>query len=734
MTVEPPRLDDLDFEQLVAEATARIPVHTPEWTHYGDSDPGMTILQLFAFIGESILYRANRVPERNRLAFLRLLGMSQRPATPARGIVTFDSTRSVEGTVVVSRETEVRAGAVPFRTDRAIDVVPVSAIVCAKTAAENDLDPTERSRYLSMYEDYGTDATDVTLYSTTRLELPAGGATYRPIDVAATLDQSLWVALLAENATAVGPVRDRMAGRTVSLGVVPGIEDAERVLAPMSTRRASDPARLSVSIPVPEAFAEEDLKVPRYLTLSTVEHGDVVQEPGTITVELPSSSADLGLWTLPPGTEPGFGDFPPVLEPAEAARVVTWLRIRRQNSVSASGSQLSLPISWLGVNAVTVTQRNRVVDERVGRGTGRPDQTVQLTNAPVLPESVELTVGSERWTRTDDLMTAPPEVEVGRTTDRRSLATAGPATVFQIEPGGRVTFGSGMRGARPPANADIVASYSFGGGRAGLVPVGGISKAVGLPAGVKVTNPVRTWGAVDTESAADAERRMALTVRHQERCVTVDDVREITQRTPGVDIARVEVLPLYHHELGSVEAPGVVTVMVIPTHDPLQPAAPRPDRMFLDTVCAHLDERRLVTTEVHVRGPDYVPVTVSIGFDVDAGRDVPPVREAIAVAIRKALSPLPPPVGDGWRLRRALDPREIVTEVARVSGVSRVNGVEMTVAGVAVTDPSPLSGLELPHLVGLSVQPGDPSPVASLSGAGGADPRLLPVPAIPERC
>lgn len=734
MTIEPPRLDDVDFEQLVAEATARIPVHTPEWTHHGDSDPGMTLLQLFAFIGESIVYRANRIPERNRLAFLRLLGMSPRAATPAHGIVTFDSTRSVEQSVVAERDTEVRAGAVPFRTGRAIDVIPVSAVVCAKTAAPDELDPVERSRYLSMYADYGADPTGVTLYRTTRLELPAGGATYRPIDIAATLDQSLWVALLAEDEAAVGQVRDRIAGRTVSLGIVPGIEDATRVLYPMSARRSSDAARLAVSIPVPETFGEEDPKLPRYRTLSTVEHGDVVQEPGTITVELPATSAELGLWTLPPGSEPGFGDFPPVLEPSEAARVVTWLRVRRQSTDSTAGSQLSLPISWLGVNAVTVTQRNRVVDERVGRGNGRPDQTVQLTNPPVLPETVELSVGPVRWTRTDDLMTAPPEIEVGRPADGAAMATAGPATVFQVESDGRITFGSGLRGARPPANAEIVASYSHGGGRAGLVPVGAISKAVGLPAGVKVTNPVRTWGAVDAESLADAERRMALTVRHQERCVTEDDFQEITERTPGLDIARVEILPLFHPELGSVEAPGVVTVMVIPRHDPVQPAAPRPDRMFLDVVCAHLDERRLVTTEIHVRGPVYVPVTVSVGFDVEAGREVAPVREAITVAVRRAFSPMPPPDGAAWRLGRAVDPRDVVTEVARVPGVHRVNGVEMRIDGVAIANPFPLEGLQLPHLVGLSVQPGDPTPVASLTGTGGDDPRLLPVPAVPEHC
>src|SRR5215467_9216528 len=50
-------------------------------------------------------------------------------------------------------------------------------------------------------------------------------------------------------------------------------------------------------------------------------------------------------------------------------------------------------------------------------------------------------------------------------------------------------------------------------------------------------------------------------------------------------------------------APGAVTVMAIPKSDPLQPDAPRPDRLFLDAICRYLDRRRLVTTEVFLRGP-----------------------------------------------------------------------------------------------------------------------------------
>ena len=59
------KLDDRTFEQLVAEAKRRIPGYTPEWTDLNDSDPGMTLVQLFAWLSEMIIWRLNRVPEKN---------------------------------------------------------------------------------------------------------------------------------------------------------------------------------------------------------------------------------------------------------------------------------------------------------------------------------------------------------------------------------------------------------------------------------------------------------------------------------------------------------------------------------------------------------------------------------------------------------------------------------------------------------------------------------------------
>ena len=95
MPIPLPVLDDRTYDDLVGELLARIPAHTPEWTNPRLGDPGVTLVQLFAWLGDTLLYRANRIPERQRLAFLRLLGEQMRPALPARTLVTFSTERDV---------------------------------------------------------------------------------------------------------------------------------------------------------------------------------------------------------------------------------------------------------------------------------------------------------------------------------------------------------------------------------------------------------------------------------------------------------------------------------------------------------------------------------------------------------------------------------------------------------------------------------------------------------------
>lgn len=89
MPIQPPKLDDRTYADLVREARALIPQYCPEWTHLGDADPGMTLVQLFAWMTEMTLYRLNRVPDKTYIHFLNFIGEERRTAQAARVPVTF---------------------------------------------------------------------------------------------------------------------------------------------------------------------------------------------------------------------------------------------------------------------------------------------------------------------------------------------------------------------------------------------------------------------------------------------------------------------------------------------------------------------------------------------------------------------------------------------------------------------------------------------------------------------
>ncbi|MGK7884135.1 MAG: baseplate J/gp47 family protein [Crocosphaera sp.] len=73
MPLELPNLDDRIYDDLVQEALSLIPTHAPQWTNHNPADPGITLIELFAYLTEMLLYRQNRVTEANKVMFLKLL-------------------------------------------------------------------------------------------------------------------------------------------------------------------------------------------------------------------------------------------------------------------------------------------------------------------------------------------------------------------------------------------------------------------------------------------------------------------------------------------------------------------------------------------------------------------------------------------------------------------------------------------------------------------------------------
>jgi predicted phage baseplate assembly protein len=310
------------------------------------------------------------------------------------------------------------------------------------------------------------------------------------------------------------------------------------------------------------------------------------------------------------------------------------------------------------------------------------------------------------------------------------------ANVFSVDAeAGIIHFGDGIHGARPPFQATMRADYAYCSGQSGNVSAGMINSSSVLPPGFKVSNPVQTWGGANAEAVEEGEKQIAHFLQHRDRLVSLADYATLAMRTPGVNIGRVEVLSAYNPDLTQNEpgdAPGAVTLMVIPKDDPVNPGAPMPDRLFLDTISSYLDPRRLITTEVFLRGPTYKPIWVSIGIRVVPGASIVQVREAVKAAIEQYLTPLPADPstaqGDqlsvlhhvlnpaGWPLRKAVVDLELLAVATRIEGVLLVSNVLLAQGDNPGMRQVPMQGLELPYLAGLAVNVGDPYNLEQLRG------------------
>src|SRR5437870_1255186 len=138
MPITPPNLDDLLYQRTFDDLVRRIPVYAPDWTDHNDSDPGITLIQLFAYLAEQVGYRLNRVPEKTYVEFLRLVGVTLDPAKPASTRMAFALAKPeiAEG-VLIPAGTRITAKAPQspvFETDAPLDVLPaqIAALVTVR--------------------------------------------------------------------------------------------------------------------------------------------------------------------------------------------------------------------------------------------------------------------------------------------------------------------------------------------------------------------------------------------------------------------------------------------------------------------------------------------------------------------------------------------------------------------------------------------------------------------------
>ena len=804
MPIQPPQLDDLRYDRVVELLLRRIPTYAPEWTDWNDSDPGVTLIQLFATLAEQVGYRLNQVPERNHIELLKLLGIRLRPALAAHariGIFLNDPA-SLAGFMLDARSRFMGKGSAPaiFESDADFDIVPAEPAVLLATknpflwdlrlldGGGHEPDPADAqlprqipaadSRWLGVVWDGKKPSAK---------EMPLAPVTLLPASATGVAHPFLWVGLrcnLLRDAGFVGvsvtltvqldddeqpdPRADIRCDPIDASGerqpppidwlwywdadaakmkpVAGRIDDATDKLTRSGTIRFSVPFALG---PIPAAlFAnlrDAVVAAPVDPCSGMAQNLRDSLVPGGSSID-PTRLQKLLTDALTKAQEAKAKGRPAVahtLDPVlrDPAKFKGWLRIGPLDTGTPSPR-----LRYIGFNVVAITHAVTVTSELLGRGDGRPGQSFQLAHGNVLDGTLELGVQES----------ADPAALLTTWRLAPSLDGAGPNDrVFELDPeAGTLTAGDGRRGRIVPlvpnAGAVVALRYRWGGGVAGERDAGTVNVSAAQFNGLAgVTNIVAARGGRDAETLDLAKLRARKELSTRSRAVTATDFEWIALQTPWVRVRRAIVVPR-RRPLGDTamawqrrlcppvqqlppvtfapsgaacapagvialavpggsksglvvnaaamadcgpplpdppaglddafEAPGVVSVVVVPDGPQPPPSAPAPrvelvpTPSFLRAVCRQLDLHRLVTTEVHVVAPQYLRlcrvycrVKPAVGYTRLRLRDA--VTETLAAyldVLRGGDDGLGAPFGAQVHIA------DLVARVLRTPGVERV--------------------------------------------------------------
>jgi predicted phage baseplate assembly protein len=645
MSLPAPNLDDLRFQKdLVDEARRRIIHYCPEWTDYNLSDPGITLIELFAWMTEMMVYRLNRVPEKNYIKFMELLGTQLQPASSARTALTFylstpfpigpdDDTVAIvpQGTEVATRRTEEEEE-ITFTTDARLVIRP-------PTLAQLRRDE-------EFHKNYAPRLGIEIFYAFNQQKPKIGDMFYLGFEE----DEDI-------------------SGHIVRLTF-----RCERTQA-VGIRREDPPLVWECSM---------GDGVWRELAVST--------RPGErdTTGGLNNPEGSLVLY-LPLGMRPDQVN----------GRNGYWMRCRLEPRHDGQGMYTESPriieVTAHALGATTLATHAVIVREEVlGISDGDPNQVFYLQNRPVLAlrEGEAVQVEEKRH---DELVFVPwQRVSDFSQSDRYNRHFTLDTATGELRFGPAIRQPEGMvrqYGRIPEAGRAIrFSQYRYGGGVVGNVPAGKVQVLKSaIPYIDQVTNLSRAAGGRDQENLEEAKLRARRELRAQLRAVTPEDYEDLAKQATRT-VARVK-CNVPQGSNGRLP-PGMVEILIVPSvidalrvGDLTKLAV---DADLVRTIDTHLDSYRLLTTTLQIREPRYVGLKVHAEI-VPAEYSLPEViRARVVEGLRNFINPLPiaddPKQHDdlmdsdweGWPFGRDLYVAEIFSLIQRIPGVKHVLDVQLS--------------------------------------------------------
>jgi predicted phage baseplate assembly protein len=620
MALQTPNLDDRKFEDIVAEARSKIPLYCPEWTNHNLSDPGITLIELFAWMVDMLLYRVNQVPEKNYIKFMDLLGVRLQPPKPAQAEVTFRLSGPQRlkitipgGTAVATVRTETQE-AVSFTTneDLAIIVPDLTHIWTTR---------------------------DCIGFSDVMPSLKKGDKTV-----------AVFSPVPEENNAIYFGFANNLRAQTLMLSIDSNIEGigVDPDEPPLAWEYWSD--------------SEEKWHLLRLEKDST----GGLNVPGSVILYVPFDTSlkeingQQASWVRCRATRPLPGQRPYNSSPA----------IHSVEAACVGGT-------------VTAGHCSRVARELIGRSKGGPGQKFNLRYIPVLAretgETVEVETEKEGryepWLEVKDFSESGP--------DDRHFTLDGATGEIQFGPRVRQPSGEERQyGGIPPLGRQIrFTSYRWGGGVIGNVGKETISVLKSsIPYVSSVINLYAAKGGKDAETLEAAMLRAPRILRNQTRAVTANDFESLAvEASPHV--ARAKCLAAGSKDNSQAIPSGVVRVLLVPKVEDLEGPIPKDELDLVHSVKsavqAYLDERRLLAMRVEIAAPEYLQIAVEARVRVKPGIYMELVAANIKTRLYQFVNPVcGGPKGQGWPFGRSLFASDLLSLVQNTADVEYIEDVK----------------------------------------------------------
>jgi predicted phage baseplate assembly protein len=610
-------LDDRRFQDLVSEARRRINRSCPEWTEQNVSDPGITLIELFAWMTEMTIYRLNRVPDKLHVKLLELLGIKLDGPSAARTALRFRLAAAPTSPITINA----------LRTE----------VATMRTAGDDPV-------IFQVDDDFTVPAMRPVAYVLQR------GGQFADIGVADGVARPQGADQLAFG-------NPPQVGDALHLGFE---EPLSRLLVQVEME-ASQARGAGVNPDDPPLRWEVAQADGGWAEAEVLEDltGGFNYGSGTVELQLPAESAVA----------------------AVAGKRLHWLRCRIDaRTRGGAETRYTQPPEVYSITAapagalLPATHAAHAENELLGISDGTPGQILPLRFGPVLKlasgEALEAqdpeTEDWSTWEFRDSF--------VGSTELDRHFTLDAVAGEVELGPAIREADGGWTQyGAVPPKGAALrFTRYRYGGGRAGNVTEHTLTQLRTPIAGVStVTNPKPATGGVDAERLDSARARAALEIRSRYRAVTAEDFEYLAGEATR-QVARTVCVP-------PVDG-GPVTVRICPRVEPADRLLAYeelvPSEALLKEVAEYLDDRRLIGTRVQLLPVRYRGLSVVCNLQASPLADIRRVEEDVAHALYTYLNPLVGGdivgVGTGWAFGRALNQGELYGIVHAVDGVEFV--------------------------------------------------------------